>query len=368
MADKTKSQKNNEHDKMLRKMHNVWKSPIFQFKIVVLLFIILVAIGVTYYRAWLHWDIREAFLQIVLTVCTLGGNVRDINQPTTQWFSIFYNSSILLVVLWGVTLLIEAMVSGEMVFYWGKRKMYADISKLRNHYVICGFGRMGQEIARQLDRTNTPFVVVEHNPGQFANMEESGVMYIKGDAREDEQLTKAGIQYAKGLISVAQTDEENVYITLSARVLNPNLYIVTRSSSADAEPKLIRAGANRVFSPYVVGGRRMAQSIMQPSVVDFLDAVVHGEEVELILEEITVSEGAAICSSTFDASTDVEELGVHLLGIITKEGKVLMRDLRSYHAKAGDTFILLGEPTAIQTTVERLLDGSNDCISPKVKN
>jgi voltage-gated potassium channel len=260
------------------------------------------------------------------------------------------------------------MVSGEMVFYWGKRKMYADISKLRNHYVICGFGRMGQEIARQLDRTNTPFVVVEHNPGQFANMEESGVMYIKGDAREDEQLTKAGIQYAKGLISVAQTDEENVYITLSARVLNPNLYIVTRSSSADAEPKLIRAGANRVFSPYVVGGRRMAQSIMQPSVVDFLDAVVHGEEVELILEEITVSEGAAICSSTFDASTDVEELGVHLLGIITKEGKVLMRDLRSYHAKAGDTFILLGEPTAIQTTVERLLDGSNDCISPKVKN
>ncbi|MHB9133069.1 MAG: potassium channel family protein [Armatimonadota bacterium] len=300
---------------------------------------------------------REALLQIVLTVSTLGGEVQPIfsnKNATAEWFNIFFILAILLVVLWGVSLIIEAMVQGEFVYYWGARRMERRIAQLTNHYLICGFGRMGQEIARQLARARKSFVIVEHNPNQFVNMEASGYPFIQGDAREDDVLLTAGIERAKGLIAVAATDEENVYISLSARVLNPNLYIVTRSSHASGEAKLLRAGADRVFSPYIIGGRRMAQAILSPSVVEFLDTIVHGEEMELVLEEVEIKEDSPIHNQVIGGDHDVESIGVHLLGIATANGRMLMRGLDKHRVRMGDVLILLGEPSAMQVAVKQL--------------
>jgi voltage-gated potassium channel len=308
-----------------------------------------------------HWTFREALLQVILIFSTLGGQVRpdSTHVALMQWFDIFYILAILLVVIWGVSLLIEATVRGELVYYWGARRMQQRISALKKHYIICGFGRMGQEIARELARDHEPFVVIEHNQAQLPGLEEAGYLYVEGDARDDEQLLHAGVQRAQGLIAVYPTDEENVFITLSARVLNPALYIVTRSSHAESEAKLIRAGADRVFSPYIIGGRRMAQAILQPSVVEFLETVVHGEQMDLVMEEATVGMNADVCGHPLDGGTDVERLGVHLLGIATREGRMLMRDLQSYCPQPGDTFILLGDPRAIEAAVQ-MVEGEGE--------
>jgi voltage-gated potassium channel len=343
----------------MARLHQHWRSPLYQLKIVFLLLASLVAVGVLFYGEFLHLLPREALLQIVLTLSTLGGEAKAgiLQDPLAQWFHIFFILAILIVVLWGLSLLIEATVRGELLYFWGARRMDQRIAALKGHFIVCGFGRMGQEIARQLDRSHQPFVVLEHNPAQATNLEAAGYLYLTGDAREDDQLLKAGIQRAKGLVAVARTDEENVYITLSARVLNPELFIVTRSSQPSSEAKLQRAGANRVFSPYVVGGRRMAQSILAPSVVEFLDAVVHGEQVELVLEEVTVGKQAKFCGRTIagdSRESDVECLGVHLLGISTPDGRMIMKDLMSHELEEGDTLILLGEPSAVQYAIKQL--------------
>jgi voltage-gated potassium channel len=318
-----------------------------------LLFLALSSTGVVFYRFCLGLSLREALLQVVMTVSTLGGDVRAhaLESPRAEWFDIFFISAMIFVALLAVSLLVEAIVRGEFMYYVGTRRMERQITQLSGHYIICGFGRMGQEIARQFEHAQLSFVVVEHNPVQFPAMEASGYLYIKGDAREDSELLRAGIERAKGLVAVAATDEENVYITLSARVLNPNLNIVTRSSHANGEAKLLHAGANRVFSPYVIGGRRMAQFILHPSVVDFFDMVVRREQVELLLEEITIEANAPIHGRCISDGVDVESLGVHLLGIATADGRMLLRELTTYPVQAGDTVILLGEPTALQAAV-----------------
>ena len=326
-------------------------------KIAALLFLTLVCIGVAFYCLvpQPHWELREALLQVVMTVSTLGGQVRETHDPHIQWFDIFFISTILVIAVWGISLLIEATVRGEFVYYWGARRMEKHIKKVNDHYVICGFGRMGQEIAVQLTRAKKPFVVVEHNPGQLPNLESSGYLYVQGDAREDEYLLRAGIERALGLIAVAATDEENVYITLSARVLNPKLFIVTRSSHKAGEAKLVRAGADRVISPYVIGGRRMAQAILTPSVVEFLDMMVQGEMMEMVLEEVTVHVDSPINGQSLGDGTDPEQrLDVHVLGIMTREKKMLTHGLGQHIMREGDTLILLGESNPMQRAIKLL--------------
>ncbi len=318
---------------------------------------ILTGIGVAFYCTYLSWTFRESLLKIVETVTTLGGDVGKVPPAklvTSQWFDIFFIVTILFVVLWGVTLLVEATVKGELVYYWGTRRMEQRIASLSRHYIICGFGRMGQEIARQLSRSHRAFVVVEHNPEQLPSLDAEGFLYVEGDAREDEQLLRAGIKRAKGLIAVYATDEENVYITLSARVLNPKLYIVTRSSHASGEAKLLRAGADRVFSPYVIGGRRMAEAVLRPTVVEFLDAIINGEQMEMVLEEVRVTDATRVCGKCLTAENDVESIGVHMLGVHTRDGRMLLHGLAQYSVQAGDTLILLGEPGQMRTALKRL--------------
>lgn len=342
-----------------------WRSSIYQLKICGLIFITLVAVGVTFYRVFVHLNLRQSLLQIVWTISTLGGAVQSprLHTPVAEWFSIFFIITILIVALWGVSLLIEATVRGEFVYYWGARRMERRISQLKHHFVICGFGRMGREIARQFKQARHAFVVVEHNPAQIPLLEASDYLFIQGDAREDEHLLRAGIERARGLVAVASSDEENVYITLSARVLNPKIYIVTRCSQASGEGKLLRAGADRVISPYVIGGRRMAQAVLQPSVVDFLDTVIHGEQMELVLEEVTIEATAPLCGKVLGDSTDAEdELGVHLLGIMTREGQMLMRDIGTRVLAEGDTLILLGDPESMKTAILRITGKAGESV------
>ncbi len=334
-----------------------WRSPLFQLKIFFCIILTLSAIGVAFYRVALHWPLRAALLQIVLIISTLGGEAHPnaYRQADAQWFHIFFIGAMTLIVLWGVSLLVQAMVSGELLYYLGARRMEKRIEQLSNHFIICGFGRMGQEIARLFTRSAHPFVVIEHNPVQLPVLVNTGYLFVQGDEREDEQLLKAGIQRAKGLVTVAASDEDNVYITLSARVLNPELYIVARCVNASGEAKLLRAGANRVISPYIIGGRRMAQAILRPSTVDFLDMLVQGGSMELTMEEVTIVADAPACGQMLHGENDVELSGVHLLGISTASGQMLFHGLQTHPLAIGDTLILFGAPEQLRMVVKRLL-------------
>ena len=189
---------------------------------------------------------------------------------------------------------------------------------------------------------------------QIPGLINSRYLFVQGDEREDEQLLQAGVQRARGLVTVAASDEDNVYITLSARVLNPELYIVTRCVNASAEAKLLRAGANRVISPYIIGGRRMAQAILRPSTVDFLDMLVQGGSQDWSWKN-DHHRGRARVRATAARSIDVEQAGVHLLGIVMASGQMLLRDLPAHPLAVGDTLIVLGAPEPLHKVSKRLL-------------
>jgi len=237
-----------------------------------------------------------------------------------------------------------------------RRKMDKLIANMSDHYIICGYGRMGQQIAKDFSRQCVPFVVVESNPVQIPKLVEQGVPFVEGNASEDEVLLKAGIQRAKGLVSVAATDEENVFITLTARGLNPNLVIVARSILEENEDKLRRAGADKVMSPYILGGRRMSAAILKPRVMDFLELAVHSENLELEIGDIVVSASAPFVGKTIRDSGIRQETGVIILAIRRTTGEMVANPDPDFVIQEGDEMIVMGKPAQLEAA-EKLSNG-----------
>ena len=236
------------------------------------------------------------------------------------------------------------------------------IDSMSDHYVVCGYGRMGQQIVKDLTHYGVPCVVVENNPEQVPKLREAEVPHIEGRASEDSSLVKAGILRAKGLIAVAASDEENVFIVLTAKVLNPNLFVVARSILQENEDKLRHAGADRVMSPYILGGRRMAAAVIKPEVMDFLDLVVHDDAVETEMATVTVHAGGTCIGSTLRDINPWETCGVTLLAV-RKPGEEL-RPNPSPHmvVEVGDELILMGTNEQIEAA-RALLSSQGLCPS-----
>src|SRR5262249_36012700 len=191
----------------------------------------------------------------------------------------------------------------ESQFDWGKRRaMEERVARLKDHFIVCGFGRVGQQTCHQLAREGCAFVVIDSDDLRLARIERAGYLYVRGDASDDEVLKRAGIARARALLTAVQTDAANVYITLSARALNPQLFIVARAATAEAEHKLTIAGANRVISPYILGGRSMAGHALRPAVMDFLDVLVHSDDMEMWLEEVNVVPSSSLAGASLAAA------------------------------------------------------------------
>lgn len=229
-----------------------------------------------------------------------------------------------------------------------RRKMDNYIAALHDHYIVCGYGRMGRQIVRDFKRAAVPFVVVEWNPEQIPRLIEDEVPFVEGKATEDDMLIKAGIERAKGLIAVTATDEENVFIVLSARGLNPGLHIVARSTKSENEGKLRRAGADRVMSPYIFGGRQIASAVLKPQVMDFLGMVLHSDELDLELGEAQVMETSKIAGKTIRESGIVESSGVLILAVRSANGELHTTPSPDFEIKAWDHMILIGSSAQIQ--------------------
>ena len=249
----------------------------------------LIAIGTGGYMIVERWSFLDALFMTVTTVTTVG--YREVHPLDTQGriFTIF-------LVLFGVgtafyllTTFVALVIEGDLGAALGVTRMKSRIEQLRDHHILCGYGRVGEEIARELKQRGVPFVVVESNTATMQAAVDAGCLVVQGDAASDEILEQAGIRYASTLLAASDSDSGNTYITLTAKALNPGVFVVARAGKRESEARVRRAGADRVISPYGISGRRMALSAIQPNMVDFMDTLAVGHSAEQMLAEIEVT-------------------------------------------------------------------------------
>ena len=240
-----------------------------------------IIIGVLGYEIIEGWDFLDSIYMTVTTITTVG--YREVHPLSDggRIFSIFLMVGGVGGALYAMSGIVGYVVEGNIGTVWEKRKMQNKINKLKGHFILCGFGRVGEEIARTFEDEKASFVVVENRSECIERLKEMEYPFIAGDATSDDVLKNAGIERARGLIAAVGTDADNTYITLSARGLCPDIYIEARASGAEAVTKLERSGANRVILPHAVGGRRMALLALRPAVVDFIDNVIYSRGHEM---------------------------------------------------------------------------------------
>jgi voltage-gated potassium channel len=252
----------------------------------------------------------------------------------------------------------ESVVEGGIRAALGKRNMSKKLEKLKDHYVVCGFGRIGQVICKLLQENGKKFVIIEKSDEEIELINELGYMALKGDASDDDLLIQAGVARAKGLVGVVSSDADNVYIALSARELKPDLYIVARSSGDKrAEEKLKRAGANQVISPYYIGAYRMANLILRPTVTDFIDLAVSGNALGLRLEELVVTASAtSLVNKTLMESEIRKKFNLIVVVIKRQDGHSVFNPTPITLIEKGDTLVVLGEVEQIKALEKSMLN------------
>jgi voltage-gated potassium channel len=236
----------------------------------------------------------------------------------------------------------QMVVEGQVATILGRRRMEKDVKKLKNHYILAGFGRVGQIVYNEFEKSGKPFVVIESNAEMINILQNKGGLYIEGNSTEDEVLHEAGIDRAVGLVSTIPSEADNVYLALSARQLNPDLKIIARADSPDAEKKLYRAGADRVICPYELGGMRMALSIIRPNVVDFMELESAGAEAEISIEEVIVPENSSLDGVTLKDSDLKNKLDIMVVAIKKPDKTIHFNPSADTNIKVGDILVLIG--------------------------
>ncbi|MBU1140836.1 MAG: potassium channel protein [Proteobacteria bacterium] len=295
-----------------------------------------------------HNNFIDALYMTVITVSTVGYGDMVPVQPAGKIFTVLLVLGGVGYVMYIFSKLMEAMVEGGLREILGKRKMAKELARLKNHYIICGYGRIGKVICETLYENEKNFVVIESNPEEMQTIIGNGFYGIEGEASEDDILVQAGIHQAAGLIAVVSTDADNVFITLTARGLNPGIDILARSSGATgSERKLKRAGANRVISPYSIGGKRMAHAVVRPNVINFLEMTMQVDEYNLQMEEMPVSDNAELQGKTLMESNIRNDFNIIVIGIKRRDGTMLFNPRPDTLILARDILIVLGKKAQI---------------------
>ena len=223
-----------------------------------------------------------------------------------------------------------------------KRRMIKTISKMEDHYVVCGYGRVGRQVVQELKSENTDFIVIDKNPEVIKVAKDKGFIVILGDPIEESILKKAGIGRAKALISALGEDTDNLFLTLTARSMNPDIFIVSRASSEENISKIKKAGADRVSLPNQIGGYHLAGIALRPAVVDFLDIIIDGKHTELVIEEISVNKGSQLVGKRVGDHMSREKTGATVLAINRKDGTTKINPKHEEMIIRGDQLIVMG--------------------------
>jgi voltage-gated potassium channel len=248
-------------------------------------------------------------------------------------FTLFYTA----------TEVIRSVVSGEVLAGLGRQRMEQQLTKLKDHLIVCGFGRMGRLVCADFAGRGIPFVVVDQSPDLVERFHMPPGIPLHGDATLDETLRHAGVERARALIAVLGSDADNLYITMSARLLNERIFIVARAEDERSEQKLIRAGADRAISPYLIGGTRVAQAVLQPNVVDFIELATRTGHLELQIEETRIRSGSALVGCTIKESDLRRTLGLIIVAIKKASGKMLFNPAPEASLGVDDILIALGD-------------------------
>ena len=256
---------------------------------VMMLVVLLVALGTLGYRLIEGWTLRDSLFMTIITISTVGYNEVAPLSPPGEVFS-------MMLIILGVgsagytfSILTDYIVAGELRGALRRQRMARSLAKMNGHYIICGYGRVGQNVVDGLRANRFDIVVIDGSDDRVDDLEQLGVNYVIGDATDDSVLSEAGIERATGLCMCLPSDADNVFTILSARTLNPELYIVSRCNAVESERKLRMAGANQVINPYRITGSRMAAQLLHPGAVEFLDVVMRQGELELRIEEIEIA-------------------------------------------------------------------------------
>jgi len=317
-----------------------------KFFLSIVLLIFINAFGVAGYMIIEGWNFRDSLFMTVITITTVGyGEVHDLTAAG-EIFTI-----VLLVLGVGIILYLlgteaKLLLEGELEGLIGRKRLEKKIRELKNHYIICGFGRMGKTIAKEFSSRDIDILIIEKN--SVSDAEKGEFLILEGDANNEDVLKSAGIENAKGLISVLPTDAENLFLVLSARDLNPDLFIVTRASEESSERKILRAGADRVVSPYITGGIRIANSILKPAVVDFIEFATKIGNLELQLEEILLDKGSILSERTLVDTGIGRDLEIIIVAIKRPDGTMEFNPNSTSIINSGDTLVALGEPSKLK--------------------
>jgi voltage-gated potassium channel len=307
----------------------------------------LIGIGTLGFSLLEPLTLLDSLYLTVMTVATVGyGDVHPVSRGGRGFAIVFMLVSVA-VVGFLLSTAIQALVQSEIVAAYGQRRRHREISKLRNHFIICGAGRVGSRIIQELQRREEPFIVVERDERQVASLIEEDVLVLVRDATLEETLRDAGVEHARALAACLPDDADNVYVVLTARGLNDGLHIVARALEAQAEPKLIRAGANRVIAPIIIGSQRMVQALTKPAVADFIDSIA-AEDLDLDFEEVVVAPHSAYVGRMLRDTNIRAELDVVIVAVRRRrDGEMVFNPAGDSHIEAGDMLIAIGRAESL---------------------
>lgn len=310
---------------------------------VVLFSIILIALGTAGYMWIEKWTMLDALYMTVITVSTIGyGEVHAVS-PEGRVFTL-----VLIVLgvgffLYVIGNVVQFLVEGRIREVLGRHKLDKQINELDNHYIVCGYGRMGRALCRYLTQKHLRFVAIENNEHRIPVMNEDGILYIAGEATAEENLRKAGIKKASNLITALGTDADNVLLVLLAKGLNPNLYVVARASQNAAKKPLYTAGADVVVSPFDVGARRMAHAVLRPNVIRFLEMAFADESIDIHIEEISIAESSKLVDQSLQESGIRQNYDLNILSIVQADGTMVFNPSAATQIRAGGSVIAVGK-------------------------
>src|ERR1051325_2519013 len=306
-----------------------------------------IGIGAVGFHLIEGWSILDSLYAAAQTVTTVGyGDVTPATRPGRVFAMVFMLAGVG-VVLYALTATVHGIVQSELVATFGERRQTRKMSKLRDHYIVCGAGRVGSHLVRSLMSANEAFVVIERDSRRIEELTGLGITALARDATLEETLREAGVAVAKGLAACLPDDADNVYVVLTARALNPRLHIVARAAEEQAEAKLLRAGANRVVAPTIIGGHRMAMALTKPAVDDFIGSIT-ANDLELGFEQVEVQAGSKLIGRKLRETVIRSELNIVVVSIRRNDGKVIFNPSGETQILNGDMLVAIGSAESLR--------------------